>query len=331
MKILVVRFSSIGDIVLTTSIVRCLKQQLPNSIIHYFTKSAYKDLVIHNPNIDQVYELSENWTENIERLKKEKYDYVIDLHHNLRTKRLKAALKTPAFSFPKRNIKKFLFTQLKLNLLLKDEHVVDRYFEAVKKLGVLNDFLPNEIFINDNNKIEFANYGIESKNYLAVSVGAQFATKKMPIEFISQVLNSVETPVVLLGDKNDQKEAEKIIASCRNKKIISFCGSLNLLQSAFVMSHAKAALCHDTGLMHIAACFKIPIITVWGNTTPDFGMYAYTPMNKNQAINFEVENLSCRPCSKIGYQKCPKGHFKCMNLQNKEGIIKEVNKRINNQ
>ncbi len=329
MKILVVRFSSIGDIVLTSSVVRCLKQQIPNSMIHYFTKSTFTDLVCHNPNIEKVFGLSENWEEIIEQLKTEKYDYVVDLHHNLRTKRLKLALKVSAFSFPKRNIKKFLFTHFKWNLLSREEHVVDRYFETVKKLGVSNDLLPNELFIDLTNQIELSNFSIDTNKYLAVSVGAQFSTKKMPIELISTILDGIDFPIVLLGDKNDQKEAEKIITICKNKEIISLCGKLNLLQSAFVISKAKVALCHDTGLMHIAACFDVPILTVWGNTTPDFGMYAYTPTNKNQAKNFEVENLSCRPCSKIGFQNCPKEHFKCMKQQNHYAIIKEIEKQIN--
>ncbi len=328
MKILVVRFSSIGDIVLTSSVLRCLKQQIPHSTIHYFTKSIFTDLVYHNPNIDKVFGLTENWEEVIQQLKQENYDYVIDLHHNLRTKRLKIALKVPAFSFPKRNIKKFLFTKFKLNLLSRREHVVDRYFDAVKKLGVSNDFLPNEIFIDVSNQISLTNYELAPNQYIAVSVGAQFATKKMPLEIISKILNNIHFPIVLLGDKNDQKEANQIIANCNQKQIISLCGQLNLLQSAFVISKAKVALCHDTGLMHIAACFDIPIITVWGNTTPDFGMSSYTPINPNQAVNFEVENISCRPCSKIGYQKCPKKHFKCMNQQNTDAIIEELKKQI---
>ncbi|MBM3453029.1 MAG: glycosyltransferase family 9 protein [Bacteroidetes bacterium] len=320
MKILVVRFSSIGDIVLTSSVVRCLKNQVQNGQIHVLTKEQFTPLYDANPHLDKIYSLTDNWGKLISELKAENYDCIIDLHNNLRTKRLKLALGKQSYSFPKRNIKKYLLARFKWNLLSEKEHVVNRYFKAVEKIGVINDNQPNEFFINEENEIDLSSTSIVSKNYLAFAIGAQFATKKLPFEKLIAICDRVQFPIVLLGDKKDALVADELISKSTNKALYSFCGKFNIQQSASILKQAKVVLSHDTGLMHIAACFSAPIVTIWGNTTPIFGMSAYTPIQLNQSVNVEVEDISCRPCSKIGYTSCPKNHFNCMNLQDVEKI-----------
>jgi ADP-heptose:LPS heptosyltransferase len=329
-KVLVVRFSSIGDIVLTESVVRCIKEQIPTVEIHYLTKESFLDLVKYNPNVSKVHVLMGDWTSLIKSLLQEKFDYIIDLHNNLRTRRLKWALQTKSFSFPKRNIEKYIYTRFKRNVLPKNEHVVDRYFSAVSHLAVRNDYQPNRFYINTKNEIDLKSIGLIKKEYLAVAIGAQFNTKKLPVEKIMSVLKNCTKPIVLLGNQQDELEAQQLIKSLGIKEIQSFCGKLNLLQSASLIKQSAVLLTHDTGLMHIAACFETPIVSVWGNTTPALGMSAYTPTRKNQAVQIEVNNLGCRPCSKIGYQVCPKGHFSCMNLQDEHVIWNEIKKRIQN-
>lgn len=320
MKILVVRFSSIGDIVLTSSVVRCLKNQVQNAQIHVLTKEQFTPLYDANPNVDKMFGLSDNWELLLSELKSENYDCIIDLHNNLRTKRLKLALGKPCYSFPKKNIKKYLLTRFKWNLLSEKEHVVHRYFKPVEKIGVKNDQLPNDFFIADKNEIELTNTSLVSKKYLAFAIGAQFATKKLPFDKLLLICDKLQFPIVLLGDKKDALVADELILKSTNKALYSFCGKFNIQQSASILKQAKVVLSHDTGLMHIAACFSAPIVTIWGNTTPIFGMSAYTPTQLNQSVNVEVKDISCRPCSKIGYTSCPKNHFNCMNLQDVEKI-----------
>ena len=327
MKFLVVRFSSIGDIVLTESVVRCLKEQIHNAEIHYLTKDVFLDLVKHNPNISKVHVLMNDWSKLIQSLQSENFDYIIDLHHNLRTKKLKWALKIKSFSFPKRNIEKYIYTRFKYNLLPRNEHVVDRYFSAVSKLNIKNDNQPNRFFINDDNKIALEKIGLIEKGYLAVAIGAQFNTKKLPVEKLISILKKSNLPIVLLGNVQDEINAQEIINKLISEEVHSFCGKFNLLQSASLVQQSAVLLTHDTGLMHIAACFETPIVSVWGNTTPELGMYPYTPTRKDQAVLIEVKGLSCRPCSKIGFQNCPKGHFSCMNLQDVEEISDEIRKK----
>ena len=330
MKFLVVRFSSIGDIVLTESVVRCIKEQIQDAEIHYLTKNSFQDLVKYNPNVTKTHVLSNSWNRLIKSLQIEKFDYIIDLHNNLRTKRLKWALQTKSFSFPKRNIEKYIFTRFKRNLLPKNEHVVDRYFSTVSRLHVKNDSLPNRLYINQENQFDIEKIGLAKKGYLAVAVGAQFNTKKLPVEKMISVLKKCHLPIVLLGNQNDDHAAQQIIENLKSQSTHSFCGKLSLLQSASLVEQSAVLLTHDTGLMHIAACFETPIVSVWGNTTPAFGMSAYTPTRKTQAVQIEVKGLKCRPCSKIGYHSCPKGHFSCMNLQDEKIISDEINKQIEN-
>jgi ADP-heptose:LPS heptosyltransferase len=328
MKILVVRFSSIGDIVLTSSVVRCLKNQLHHAQIHFLTKNQFTTLYEANPNVDKIFGLADNWDSLITELKAENYDCIIDLHNNLRTKRLKITLGKPSHSFPKRNVKKYLLTKFKWNLLSENEHVVHRYFKPTEKLGIRNDSLPNDFFIAEKNEIDLSATNLTPKNYLAIAIGAQFATKKLPFDKLLTICDEVPFPIVLLGDKKDAAIADELILKSSNRELVSYCGKLNIQQSASMVKQAKVVLTHDTGLMHIAACFELSIVTVWGNTTPIFGMSAYTPTRNDQVVNFEVSELSCRPCSKIGYTTCPKTHFNCMNHQDIDKIIELISEKM---
>ena len=324
MKVLVLRFSSIGDIVLTSPIVRCLKQQLGEKCeVHFLTKQGFKDLLTDNPYLTKLHTINKEIDEVIADLKAEQFDHVVDLHKNLRTKRLIAKLGIKNSSFPKLNIEKWLYTNFKVNKMPK-LHIVDRYFEAVKELGVSNDAMGLDFFIGADNEIDVKKqFGLEK--YKAVAIGAQFATKRLPFEQLQQTLNAIEGNIVLLGGPTDKELGEELLKALPNKAITNLCGKLNLQQSASVLKQSKALLTHDTGLMHIASAFKLPIISVWGNTVPDFGMYAYIPGKQNLLSIHEVKGLKCRPCSKIGHQSCPKKHFKCMMNQDLEAISKDVN------
>jgi len=303
LKILVVRFSSIGDIVLTTPVVRMLKKQL-NAQVHFLTKSAYVSLLKNNPYIDSVYQIQNSISEVIADLKKEKYDYVIDLHSNLRTQILKFRLGMPAKSFNKLNIEKFMLTNFKLDKMPKI-HIVDRYLETVKHLGVKNDNQGLDFFLSANDKLDI---NIFPKNYIVFVIGGQHATKILPNEKIISIIKKVNKPVLLVGGPEDAHRGEEIAKACN--KVVNTCGKYSILHSASLVQQATMVITHDTGMMHIAAAFNKKIYSVWGNTVPEFGMYPY--LESEQSKRIEVKGLNCRPCSKIGYDKCPKGHFKCM-------------------
>lgn len=317
-RILVLRFSSIGDIVLTTPVVRCLKRKFPEAEIHYFTKKNFASLLLPNPYISQVHILTEDLNVAIKTLKALDFDIVVDLHHNLRTLRVKQGLGVKhTFSFPKLNISKWLYVNLKWNIL-PPISIVERYLEPLKKIGVANDGLGLDFFIPEEK--ETAKDDIPMGHwmgYVACVIGGSFATKQLPMEKWVELINKCPYPVILLGGAEDNDLGAQITAS-DPVKIYNACGKFNLLESADLVRKARVVVSNDTGLMHIAAAFQKPLISLWGNTTHHLGMFPYYGANNlNDIVSpkftiEEVNGLHCRPCSKIGYNKCPQGHFKCM-------------------
>ena len=326
-KFLIIRLSSIGDIVLTSPVIRCLKKQVPNAEIHFLTRNTFKSVLENNPYIDKLWTTDGTLNDVIPQLKKEEFTEIIDLHHNIRTYKIKRALGLTSTAFSKLNIEKWLLVNLKINRM-PSIHIVDRYLSTVKHLHVVNDGKGLDYFISVDENISIDKLPSTHRNgFIACVIGAKHATKIMPTEKIIAVLKTLQHPIVLLGGPDD-KERGNNIATEIGSSIFNACGIYKLNESASLLQQSKLVITHDTGLMHIAAAFKKPIVSLWGNTVPEFGMTPYFPMNENHSIIMEVKNLSCRPCSKIGYNKCPKKHFNCMNQIKNNDIIIAVNKLI---
>ena len=317
-KFLVVRFSSIGDIVLTTPVLRHLKQQVEDSEVHYLTKSVYASLLEANPYIDQVHSFDGDLKACIALLRNEGIDYVIDLHHNVRSARIKYGMKRIAFSVHKLNWLKWLYVSFKIDRL-PGRHMVDRNLDTIRAFieevddGGLDYFIPEKSEVDIHSLPEAFRSG-----YVGLSIGAQHETKKLPVESLVKLCEKLEFPVVILGGPEDRERGELIVSSLPGKEILNGCGSYSIHQSASLVRQSRVLITHDTGLMHMGAAFQKKIISVWGNTVPRFGMFPYRA--DPSSVQFEVGGLSCRPCSKIGYQKCPKSHFKCMLEQDLDEI-----------
>ena len=321
-KILIIRFSSIGDIVLTTPVVRCVKQQLKDIELHVLTKKKYAGLYTNNPYVDKVHEFDNSLRDVIRELKKENFDFVADLQRNMRSRKVLCALKCHNATFNKLDLKKLLYTTLKINTL-PDVHIVERYFEAVSSIGVKNDGKGLDFFIGDVNQMSESDIPEEFRDgFYAVSIGGSYPTKVMPDDMVVELIKRLGEPVILLGGNGDMERAARITEAV-GKNVGNPVGKINLEQSASIIKMSKALLTGDTGMMHIAAALHKPIVSVWGNTVPEFGMYPYMPENQSLSQIVECKGLRCRPCSKLGYKQCPKGHFKCMrNLDIDEIIAK---------
>jgi ADP-heptose:LPS heptosyltransferase len=313
MKILVLRFSSIGDIVLTSPVMRCIKTQFPEHTIHYATKKQNATLLQFNPYIDKLHLLGEDFNSFCKDLKAEKFDMILDLHHNLRTFRIWTALRIKRHALDKLNWEKWLMVRFKINIL-PYIHIVDRYLDTTVQLGVKNDNRGLDFFIDPVASIRDFNL---PHLYSVYAIGGQHATKKLPLNKQLELLHTTHEPIVLIGGKEDMEQGEQLAAV--NPHVINCCGRMSIHQSALAIQGAVKVYSHDTGMMHIAAALKKPIISIWGNTIPEFGMAPYYPegFDASQSHVKEVKNknLDCRPCSKIGYKKCPLGHFNCMQLQ----------------
>ncbi len=325
-KFLIIRFSSIGDIVLTTPVVRELKKQVEDAEIHYLTRDRYTEIVENNPFISSVIPYTENHSALISSLRKEAYDYIIDLQNNLRSRRIKQALKQMYFTVNKINVRKWIYVNLKIDIL-PDLHIVDRYLETVKVFDVNNVVEGLDYFIPEKDEIALSALGKAfSDGYLAFAIGAQHFTKILPMEKIIDVIDRLEYPVILIGGPEDEEKGKAIVESLPGRKIKNGCGKWSINQSASVIRQADCVIGHDSGMTHIAAAFHKKVLTVWGNTTPRFGMSPYMP--DPQSVNFEVSDLKCRPCSKLGMEICPKEHFKCMTEHDTTAIAAEARKLI---
>jgi ADP-heptose:LPS heptosyltransferase len=332
MKFLIIRFSSIGDIVLTSPVVRCLKKQVPGAEIHFLVKPQFRTVVANNPYIDKIHTLQEDWDRMISDLKAEHFDQVIDLHHNLRTLRVKRALNIPAHSFNKLNIEKFIFVKLKWNVMPR-VHIVDRYLDTVKSFGVVNDGAGLDYFIAPQEEVQQKDIPASHQaGFIALVIGASFYTKKLPVYKLQDLCRKVNHPIMLLGGPEEFAEGEEI-RKADDVKIYNACGKFSLNESADLVRKAKLVIAHDTGLMHIAAALKKPVIAVWGSTTPSLGMVPYYGQNHLMTHgipydDIQVHKLWCRPCTKIGRHKCPQGHFKCMKKIDTDEVVHKVNLRL---
>lgn len=319
---------------LTSPVLRCLRQQLGTEV-HVLTKRAFASVVEPNPHVERVFSFEKDVDEVLPALRSERYDWVIDLHHNLRSLRVKFALGCPTRSFDKLNLEKWLLVNTGIDRL-PDDHIVHRYMATVAHLGVKYDGQGLDYFIPPDQELRPTDLApqLSKGNYVAFVLGATHATKRLPPEKMADICARIQRPIVLLGGKAEMSTAEALTADGGRRTVddreavwssaVNLCGRLSLHQSASIVRQAAVVLTHDTGLMHIAAALRKPIVSVWGSTVPKFGMRPFYPDGMDLNTSLEVSGLRCRPCSKIGYERCPKGHFKCMMEIDVERVVEAV-------
>ena len=321
MKVLIIRFSSIGDIVLTSPIVRCVAQQL-KAEIHFLTKKEFLPLVDHNPSIKKCFGFTGDFTIT-NKLAQEDYDIIIDLHNNLRSKRIRIQLKTKTFVYDKQTLNRFLLVNLKWDRL-NGLHVVDRYFSAVENIGVENDgkglefFIPNETLTLDL-----------PQQYIVAVIGTAHFTKDIPITLMHNILEGLNIPVILVGGEEHTDHALELVNKSTSN-LFNFVGKTSLLETADIIQKSALVITPDTGMMHLAAALNKRIIAIYGSTSSLLGFTPYMPGNEDHYQIIEHESLNCRPCTKQGKQKCPKGHFKCMNDLDSVRIVEKAMTLIEN-
>lgn len=314
MKILVVRFSSIGDVVLTTPVLRSLKTALPDSELHFLVKPKFLDAVRHNRRVDKIYLYEPGVAK---KLKHEGYDWVLDLQKNVRSTWLTLRLGAKRATIDKQNLKKWRMVRFKTAETVP--HIVERYGAALGPPGLQLDDGGLEFFVSEESE-STANAWLEGEKRIPIgmALGATYATKRWP--FWNELADKIDPEKyvpVLLGGPGDAPVAEAFVR--RFPSAINAAGRCNLNVSAALLSRCATLVTPDTGLMHIAAALGVPIVGIWGNTVPDFGMYPY------RARHVVLENaLPCRPCSKLGHRSCPQKHFRCMTLTTPDRVWNAV-------
>lgn len=334
-KILVVRFSSIGDIILTSPVVRWLKVQL-GAEVHFLTKAQYRFVLAHNPHIDRFHTIKSKVSEALPGLRAEGYDLIVDLHKNFRSFQVKMGLGVPSCTFEKLNIEKWLLVNFKINRLPAGTHLVDRYAEGLARLGIVNDGQGLDFFIPADSEVEAAAFlransgagAIPDPHFVAYVVASTSGTRTMPFDKAVTICRGIQRPVILFGGAGEAK-AGAFIAAEAGAHVINACGMLTFYQSAALIRQSAMVVTPDTSLMHVAAAYHRPVCLLWGSNVYEFGMFPYYPRGMNKMTGFGVDGLACRPCSKIGFDQCPKGHFRCMRDISEAEILQTINEEGN--
>ncbi len=319
MRLLFIRFSAIGDIVLASPAFRCAKEQLPGVEIHLVTKHSMRAVTEANPYIDHFHYLAGDFGALITELKAYKFDYIIDLHKNLRSFRIRLALGVPVLAYDKLSVEKFLLTKFQFNRM-PNRHISLRSVDALAPLGVVYDGKGLDYFIPKDIQVPT----LFPDGYVALVIGASYATKKLPLESLKQLVKLISHPIVLIGGPEEKVEGAEIAAQ-DPARILNTCGTYSLHESAAMVRDARLVISHDTGMLYIACAFEKNVIAIWGATSPALQVEPFMPENsKTRVFQAIVPNLTCQPCSNFGTKTCPKGHFNCMNQQDLPVIARQV-------
>jgi heptosyltransferase-2 len=319
-KVLVIRFSAIGDVVLTSPVVRGLKAA--GFQVHYVVKGKFKRAIENNQNIDKLFILEQEDLK--EELLTQKYSLVVDLQNNLKSLRLRKGLSQKIRVVNKENIKKLLLVRSGVDVL-KNQHIVERYFKALDDLGIENDGKGLDFYIPEDFDIEHKAISLNlSKPYIAWVIGASYPKKILPIEHIIKTCDKIKVPIAIIGGPTDTANGKRIIDALEHPNVYNLCGKLSLMESGFVLKKATLVLSNDTGLMHIASAFDKKIISFWGCTKPSLGMSPYTSEEGSLEI---VSKTHQSPCSKLG-NRCKSKNKNCIEDIDPEAILAAVNRLL---
>ena len=337
-KILIIRFSSFGDIVLTSPLIRSLRAKYPDALIDFLVKSEFTELVKFNPNLSAVFELKSSDIGELRKLKKkvrnERYDIILDLHNSLRSRYVRSYSGAKKVSvIDKRIIARFALVNFKWNLYNSVVSVPARYFETARAFGVTDDGSGLEIFLPEDCATMVGSvigkYGIDQyKNVIGLAPASRHFTKRWPqekfVEFGLHLCKTNSAKLLIFGGKEDADYcgdiAQMINADLKQNAAVSFAGKFSLLETAAALDHCAVVVSNDTGIMHLAAARKRNVVAIFGSTVQEFGFFPYGTEN----IVLETEKLSCRPCSHIGRDRCPEGHFKCMKDIQVDNVLSAV-------
>ena len=339
-KTLILRLSSIGDVVLATPFLRVFRAAYPDAEIDFVVKKEFADLLRHNPNITRLHELDASLgREELLRWKKffssQQYDAVFDLHNNFRTKILRGGIRAPRFVVNKRTLERWLLVQCKWNLFREIIPVAERYIETVATLHVKPDQRSCEIYTpphtDESVRAKLTTYfqQNELKPMVALCPGAKHFTKRWSVEYYAslarRITEKLDYNIIVLGGPDEAAICETI-ASIDRSRIFNTCGAFSLLESVAAFDHCALAVTNDSGLMHIATARDCPVLAIFGSTVREFG---FAPYNAKSII-MENSALTCRPCSHIGRSACPKEHFRCMKEITPDLVFEETMKYSSN-
>lgn len=339
LKTLVIRFSSIGDIVLSSPLLRVLRAKFPEGQIDFVTRKEYAELVRNNHNINLTYEFDastgfDGLRALKKRIKAERYDLVVDIHDSLRSKYLRSipGVKDMAV-IKKRVVERSMLVKFKKNVYRDHVPVPDRYIEPLKRFGIQNDGkgldlpIPDEVLFRVSGKIATLRLNRFEKT-IGLCPGARHGTKRWPRERFAELairfVREFDAKVLVFGGEDEREIcsfiAGSVLRETGKERATDFSGELSLLETAAALEFCDIVVTNDTGLMHIATAMQKKVVAIFGSTVREFGFFPYAA----GATVIEQQGLACRPCSHIGLPSCPEGHFRCMNESSVEQVYQGV-------
>lgn len=315
-RFLIIRLSSIGDIILTTPLVRALRKAYPDSLIDYLVKEEFSELLLNNPHIDNVYTVNSGkglkeifrWRKKIKR---NRYTSIFDLHRSIRSILMTIRLSgVKIWRVNKGVFKRFVLVKLGINLFKQILPVTQKYFQAAIKYDLVDDGLGSELF-HDGKIPDKISTLMKNKKIIVMAPGAGFFTKRWLPEYFAKLADNLiennNAELFLIGSDSDREICSEI-KNRMNKQVNDLSGSHTILETAAIINASDAVVTNDTGMMHVAVSQKKPVLAIFGSTTEELGFFPYS---EDYRV-LENSELNCRPCSHVGRHSCPKGHFKCM-------------------
>jgi heptosyltransferase-2 len=325
-KALVIRLSSIGDIILASPLIRAFHKRFPNAQIDFAVKIEFAELLLHHPFLTTIHRIdTRTGFSGLRKIKQSiksvGYDLVIDIHDNFRSKYLRSRLGTEVASVNKRKLEGFLLTKFKVHTYKGIIPVAERYLETAKKFTVIDDGEGLEVFVAQDTRArvidKLKNLGIENSfsvdrnKVIGFCPNAKHNTKMWPREYFMQLGRLLQEKhgarIFLFGGTSDVQHCREVLLGL-NGQAVNLAGELSIMETAAAMDVCDVIVTNDTGLMHLAAARRRKIVAIFGPTVQEFGFFPY----RANSIVLEKRDLKCRPCSHIGTAECPKKHFRCM-------------------
>lgn len=305
-KILIVRLSSLGDIILSFPLLNILRKKFPDAEIHYLTHKKFSEAVLLNRNADKIIETDNDLSITKDRIRDEKYDLILDIHKNLKSIYFTKNSGAEVRRIEKNNFKKFLLVKFKINLFSEIIPVYKKYLMTVKDILYEDEmkFTLSDLNLPDEKKEEYG------QDYSVIAPSSKHFTKTYPAEKFMEYIRSRGNERFLLTGSEEKTEmdiCEKINSGCSNT--INLCGKLTIGELTSVISGSQYVICNDSAVLHLSEALNKKTYAVFGSTVKEFGFFPQ--LRSSEAI--EVSGLKCRPCSHIGLPECPLKHFKCMN------------------
>jgi len=329
-KILVVRLSALGDIVLTTPVLKALKKEYPEAQIDFLVKQQFAEVIRHHKALSRVIEFpAKGDFKDLQKCRAEivanAYDLILDLHANMRSRFITFANGTARVKrFKKNVVRRFVLVKSGIDLYRACSSVIQRYLDVAELLPGKQKIAPPEVFIpksTDQKVASLLSKWYSGSKIVVLAPGAGFFTKRWPaasFRTCNQKLVNAGYYTCILGSKEEAELGDAIGGEIDN--CLNLCGKLSILESAAVLRRACRAITNDSGLMHISEAVGTPVIALFGSTVKQLGFAPVLP----QSRVIEVAGLKCRPCSHVGRSQCPQTHFKCMNGITPDNVLNSI-------